>query len=113
MEAQKTPLEAVRAMMIENLEKSRSATQNYVDLIEKTMRSFPSANEQQISAFKGYIERQVSANHAFIDKLLHAKNLPEALHIEVEYFQSQLAAALEEATQVGVKMTSMFKRPAN
>ena len=111
METQKTPLEAVRALMIENLEKSRSATQSYVDLIEKTMRSFPSANDQQISAFKGYVERQVAANHGFVDKLLHAKNLPEALQIEVEYFQSQLSAALEEATQVGAKMTSMFKRP--
>jgi hypothetical protein len=113
MEAQKTPFEAVRAVMIENLEKSRSATQNYVDLIEKTMRSFPSTNEQQISAFKGYIERQVAANHAFVDKLLHVKSLPEALHVEVEYFQSQLTAALEEATQVGVKMTNLFNRPSH
>ena len=113
MEADKNPLEAVRAMMIENLEKSRSATQNYVNLIERTMRSFPSANEQQISAFKGYVERQVAANHKFVDKLLRAKNLPEALHIEVEYFQSQLTAALEEATQVGVKMTNMFNKPAH
>jgi Phasin protein len=111
MEAQKNPFEAVRDVMIENLEKSRSATQNYVDLLEKTMRSFPSSNEQQITAFKGYIERQVAANHGFVDKLLHARNLPEALQIEVEYFQSQLSAALEEATQIGVKMTSMFKRP--
>jgi hypothetical protein len=113
MEAQKNPFEAVRDVMIENLEKSRSATQNYVDLLEKTMRSFPSSNEQQITAFKGYIERQVAANHAFVDKLLHAKSLPEAMHVEVEYFQSQMTTALEEATQVGVKMTNMFNRPAH
>jgi len=113
MEAQKNPFEAVRDVMIENLEKSRSATQNYVDLLEKTMRSFPSSNEQQITAFKGYIERQVAANHAFVDKLLHAKSLPEAMHVEVEYFKSQMTTALEEATQVGVKMTNMFNRPAH
>jgi hypothetical protein len=110
MEADKNPLEAVRAMMIENLERSRTATQSYIDLVEKTMRGFPSANETQISAFKGYIERQVAANHAFVDKLLRAKDFPEAFRIEVEYFQSQLATATENASQVGLKMSNLFNR---
>jgi hypothetical protein len=110
MEAEKNPLEAVRAMMIENLERSRTATQSYIDLVEKTMRGFPSANESQISAFKGYIERQVAANHAFVDKLLRAKDFPEAFRIELEYFQSQLAAATENASQVGLKMSNLFNR---
>lgn len=39
MEADKNPLEAVRAMMIDSIEKSRSATQSYLDLVERTMRS--------------------------------------------------------------------------
>jgi Phasin protein len=96
--------------MIENLERSRSATQSYLDLVEKTMRGFPSANETQISAFKGYIERQVAANHAFVDKLLRAKDFPDAFRIEMEYFQSQLAAATENASQVGLKMSNLFNR---
>jgi hypothetical protein len=40
MEAQKNPFDAVREMMIENLEKAQKATQSYVDLIDKTMRGF-------------------------------------------------------------------------
>lgn len=110
MEAQKNPFDAVRAMLIENLEKAHSATQNYVDLIDKTMRSFPNANEAQISTFKAYIERQVAANHAFVDKLLHAKDFQEAVRIQVEYFQTQLKAAAEDASQIGAKMAASFNR---
>ena len=41
------PFEAVRAMMLENLEKMQSATQSYMDTVEKTMRGFPGANNEQ------------------------------------------------------------------
>ena len=111
MEAEKNPLEAVRAMMLENLERSRSATQNYIDMFEKTMRSFPSANEGQIGTFKAYIERQVAANHAFVDKLLRANDFQEAFRIQAGYFQSQLKAAAEDATQLGAKALGSFSRP--
>jgi Phasin protein len=110
METDKNPFELIRTMMIENLEKSRSATQNYLDMIEKTMRGFPNAREDQIGVFKAYIERQVAANHAFVDKLLRAKDFPEAFRIEVEYFQAQLADAAENVSQFGVKLANPFKR---
>jgi|SRR5262245_54868937 hypothetical protein len=100
MEAEKNPLEVVRAMTIENLEKSRKATQSYIDVVEKAMRGFPTAKEDQIDAFKAHIERQVAANHAFVDKLLRAKDFPEAFRIEAEYFQSQLAASWSTAAGV-------------
>jgi hypothetical protein len=112
MESDKNPFDVVRTMMIENLERSRSATQNYLDLIEKTMRSFPNFREDQVGSFRAHIERQVAANHAFVDRLLRAKDFPEALRIEIEYFQAQLAAAAENANQVGVKMANLFNRSA-
>jgi len=43
MEAQ-NPFEAVRTMMLDNLEKMGSATQRYFDTVETTMRGFPGAN---------------------------------------------------------------------
>jgi len=108
--AEKNPLEAVRAMMIDTLEKSRSATQSYLDLFETTMRSFPNAKEDQVGAFQPYVERQVAANHAFVDNLLRAKDFQEAFRIQAEYFQSQLKAAVDDATQLGSKMTASFNR---
>ena len=110
MEAEKNPYEAVRAMMLENLEKVGGATQSYIDMVEKIMRAFPGANEEQIGTLKAYIERQAAANRDFCEKLLRAKDFQDAFRIEVEFFQSQLKAAAEEATQIGAKMAGSFKQ---
>jgi hypothetical protein len=110
MEADKNPFETVRTMMIDTLEKSRSATQTYLDLFETTMRNYPGAKEDQVGAFKAYLERQVAANHTFVDKLLRAKDFQEAFRIQTDYFQSQLKAAAEDATQLGSKMATSFNR---
>ena len=103
------PFEAVRAMMLENLEKVQSATQSYIDTIEKAMLGFPGAKEDQIADFKAYLERQVATNREFVEKLLRAKDFQEAFRIQVAFFQSQLKAAAEDASQIGSKMASAFK----
>jgi len=106
------PLEAVRGLMLENLEKIGGVTQSYIDTVERTMRGFPGANEQQIGTFKAYLERQAAANRNFCEKLLRAKDFQEAFSIQIEFCQSQLKAAAEEATQIGAKMADSFKRTA-
>jgi hypothetical protein len=45
-------------MMLENLEKVQSATQSYMDTVEKTMRGFPGANDGQISDLEPGFTRQ-------------------------------------------------------
>jgi hypothetical protein len=104
------PFEAVRAMMLENLEKVQSATQSYMDTVEKTMRGFPGANDEQIATFKAYIQRKVAANRDFVEKLLRAKDFQEAVRIQIEYLQSELKAAAEDASQIGTKIASSFNR---
>ena len=104
------PFEAFQAMMLQNLDKVQSATQSYIDTVEKAMRGIPGANEEQITTFKAYVERKVAANRDFVEKLLRAKNFQEAIRIEVEYFQSQIKAATEDASQIGSKMASAFNR---
>ena len=104
------PFEAVQAMMLENLEKVGTATQSYLDMVERTMRGFPGANQEQISTFKEYIERQVAAaNRDFGEKLLRAMDFQEAFRIQVEYFQAQLKGAAMDAAQIGTKMAGSFK----
>ena len=103
------PFEAVQAMMLENLERVQSATQSYMDTFEKAMRGVPGANDDQITTFKSYVERKVAANRDFVEKLLRAKDFQEAFRIQVEYFQSQLKAASEDAHQLGTKMASSLK----
>ena len=110
MADQANPFEAVQAMMLRNLELVQSATQSYLDTVEKAMLGLPGAREDQIADFKAYLERKVAANRDFVEKLLRAKNFQEAIRIEVEFFQSQLKAAAEDASQIGSKMASAFNR---
>jgi hypothetical protein len=106
------PFDAVRTMMTENLEKVGSATKTYLDLLQKSMLTVPNANEDQINAFRAYIDRQVAANQAFVTKLLGAKDLQGAVQIQVEYFQSQMRAAVNDAMQLTDKMAASSKRSA-
>jgi len=109
MEAEKNPFEAVRGKMLENLEKVGGVTQSYIDMVERTMRGFPGANEERIGAFKAYFERQAAANQDFCERLLRAQDLQEVFRIQVDYCQSQLRAATD-ASQIGAKMAGSFKR---
>ena len=103
------PFEAIQAMMLENLERVQSATQSYMDTFEKAMRGVPGANDDQVTTFKAYVERKVAANRDFVEKLLRAKDFQDVFRIQVEYFQSQLKAAAEDAHQLGTKMASSLK----
>lgn len=109
MEADKNPFEAVRMMMIDTLENSRSATQSYLDLFERSMRSVPNVKEVQVGAFKAHMERRVAANHAFVDKLLRAKDF-QAFRIQADYSRSQLKAAADDMAKRGSKMAASFNR---
>ena len=103
------PFEAVQAMMLDNFEKMQNVTQSYIDTVEKAMRGIPGANENQITTFRTYVERKVAANRDFVEKLLRAKDFQEAFRIQVEYFQSQLKSAAEDAHQIGTKIAGSFK----
>lgn len=54
--------------MLENLEKVQS--QAYIDTLEKTMRGFPGANQDQITEFKAYLDRKAAAKPGFRVKAL-------------------------------------------
>jgi hypothetical protein len=108
----KNPFDAVRSMMEDNLAKVGSATKNYLDLLQKNMLAVPNANEDQISAFRAYIDRQVASNQAFVTKLIGAKDIQEAMQIQVEYFQSQMKTSVNDAMQLADKMAASTKRSA-
>jgi hypothetical protein len=105
----KNPFDAVRSLMEDNLQKVGSATKNYLDLLQKSMLTVPNANEDQINAFRAYIDRQVAANQAFVTKLLGAKDIQEAVQIQVEYFQSQMRTSVNDAMQFTDKMAASSK----
>lgn len=100
MEPEKNSLEAVEALIIDTLEKSRSTTQSYVNLLE---RATPSATN---SNFMAYVERRVAASHSLVDKLLRTTDFKQALRVQFEYFQSELRAAVDHTSEAAVKAAS-------
>jgi len=106
------PFDSIRSMMEDNLAKVGSATKSYLDLLQKSMLSMPSANEDQVKSFRAYIDPQLAANQAFVTRLLHAKGIPEAVQIQVEYFQSQMRTSVNDATQLAEKATAPSKPSA-
>ena len=76
------------------------------------MRLFPGANQEEIRTFREYIERQVTTNRDLMERLLRARHFQEAFRIQTEYFQSQLKACTEDATQIGAKIAGSFKPTA-
>ena len=107
----KNPFEGVQAIMLENLERVQEATQRYIDMVEKSVRAIPGADEKRVATFKAYLERQAAANHDFAERLLRAKDFQEAFRIQAEYLQSQLRGAAEDARQIGSQIASSFNRP--
>ena len=103
------PFEAVRAMMHDTLDRMGDASQGYLDMLEKIIRAFPGANQEQIASLKAYIGQRAAANREFAQKLLNAKDLAEAYRIQVEYFESQLMACAENATPVGANLAASFR----
>ena len=81
-EAEKNPFEAVRTLMLENLEKVGGATQSYIDMVERTMRAFPGANEEQNRHLQGIhraascrqprLLREAFARQGFSGRLPHS-----------------------------------------
>ena len=111
MADERNPLEAIQALMLENLEKMQGATQSYIDIFAKAMQGLPGANQDAIANFKTYLERQVAANRDLVEKLLRAKNFQDAFRIQVEHFQSQLKVAAEDASKFGTQIASSLKPP--
>jgi len=54
----------------------------------------------------------VAANQAFVGKLVRAKDIQEAVQIQVEYLQSQMRAAVNDAMQVTGKIATPSKPSA-
>jgi len=111
MADEKNPFGAIQAVMLENLEKMKGATQSYIDMFEMAVQSQPGANQEAIANFKAYLERQVAVNRDFVEKLLHAKDFQQAFRIQAEHFQSQLKAVAQDASEFGAKMANSLKPP--
>ena len=101
MADQAMSVEKVRAMMTENLERVRRASDEYFQLLEKGLSSSQLPIAGQAKPFTDFMQRNVAATFELCDKLINAKDPQDALRIQSEFFQTQMRAMTDHARSMG------------
>lgn len=90
----------VRAMLTENLGRVRKASSDYFDMVEKNLGSSQLPIAGQAKQFCDQMRWQTTATFDLCDKLIQAKDVPDAIRLQSEFFQDQMRALMEQARNV-------------
>jgi phasin len=93
--------ENVRNMLGEALGRLRTANAEYFALLEKGLASSPLPIANQAKEFCALMQRNATATFDLGDKLIHAKDMQDALKIQSEFFQDQMRTLTDQAKNMG------------
>ena len=112
MSEQAMSAERLRAMLTENLERVRKASDEYFQLVEKGVSSSQLPAADQVKHFTGFMQRNVAATFDLCDKLVKANDAQDAMRIQSDFFQTQMRTMMDQARSMGESamkaMTSAF-----
>ena len=94
--------ENVRTMLSEANGRLRKAAAEYFELLEKGLTSSPLPIAGQAKQFCDYMRHNVTATFDFGDKLIQAKDVPDALKIQSEFVQDQMRTLTDQAKDMGM-----------
>jgi phasin len=101
MSEQAIPAEKIRAMLSENLDRVRTASNEYFQLLEKGLGSSQLPIADQAKHFTDLMQRNVAVTFDFCDKLIKANDAQDAMRIQSEFFQAQMRAMTDQARSMG------------
>jgi hypothetical protein len=61
----------------------------------------------------GYAEKNVSAAFDLAQRLVHAKDVQEVVHIQTEFVKSQVSALQEQMTEFGTTVQATARKAAD
>jgi len=93
--------ENIRATLTETLGRLRKASSDYFELLEKGLSSSPAPIGDQAKQFCNFMQRNVTATFDLGDKLIQAKDMPDAVKIQSEFFQEQMRTLTDQARSAG------------
>jgi len=93
--------EKVRAMLTENLERVRKASNEYFQMLEKELSSSQLPIADHAKQFTDLMQRNVAATFDLCDKPIQAKDQQDAMRIQSEFFQAQMRAVTDQARSMG------------
>jgi phasin len=101
MSDQAMSAEKVRAMLTENLERVRKASDEYFQMLEKGLNSSQLPIAGHAKQITDLMQRNVAATFELCDKLIKANNPQDAMRIQSEFFQAQMRAMTDQARTMG------------
>ncbi len=101
MSEQVMSADKVRAMLSENLDKVRKASNDYFQMMEKGLSSSQLPIGDQAKQFTELMQRNVAATFDLCDKLIKANDAQDAIRIQSEFFQAQMRAMADQARSMG------------
>ncbi|MEO8322186.1 MAG: phasin family protein [Bradyrhizobium sp.] len=89
--------ENVRAVLTANLEKVRTASNEYFQMLEKGLGSTQLPIAGHAKPLTDLMQRNVAATFDLCDKLIKANDVQDATRIQSEFFQAQMRAMADQA----------------
>jgi phasin len=93
--------EKVRAILSENLERVRKASDEYFQMLEKGLGSSQLPIADHAKQFTDLMQRNVALTFDLCDKLIKANDAQDAMRIQAEFFQAQMRAMTDQAKGMG------------
>jgi phasin len=94
-------VENFRATLAEALGRLRKANAEYFEMLEKGLGSSPLPIASHAKEFSGFLQRNVTATFDLGEKLIHAKDMQDALKLQAEFFQDQMRSLTDQAKTMG------------
>ena len=94
-------VEGVRTALSEALGRLRKANADYFALLEKGLGSSPLPLASQAKEFCDFMQRNVSATFDLGERLIHAKDVQDALKLQSDFFQEQMRTLTDQTKTLG------------
>jgi phasin len=91
----------VRAMLAETLGRLRKANAEYFEQLEKGLSSSPLPIANHAKEFCSFMQRNVTATFDLGEKLIQARDAPDMLKLQADFFQDQMRALNTQTKSMG------------
>jgi hypothetical protein len=79
----------------------RKAVDKHLDLLQKTVSSYPLGDTELGGKAKGCAEKNITLARDYMHKLIQANNILDVVPIQTEFMQSQLSLFGEQIKSLG------------
>ena len=99
--AKEKHLEDLSAIAAQTMERTRGAMDAYFNFMRNSLSAYPWANTEVGKKLKSVAEENIAAFHDYARKLSQAKDLPDAIQVQIEFIKSQMISFAGQVKDIG------------